>query len=56
MSKEFLIQTYLRLTAEYHNGLDYMRNNPYMTKEEVQEHFKVIKEMHAANMALRRIG
>ncbi len=55
MTKEYLFQTYLRLHNEYLNGLDYMKNNPFMTREEVQEHFKVIKEMHAAKMALRRM-
>lgn len=54
MTRDYLIQQYLRLSAEYANGLDYMRNNPYITKEEVQEHFKVIRERHAAMVALRR--
>lgn len=54
MTKEYLIQSYLRLLTEYRNGLEYMKNNPYMTKEEVQEHFKVLKELHAAKSALWR--
>lgn len=52
MNREYILQTYLRLNNEYRNGLEYMKNNPYMTKEEVQEHYKVIKEMYAAKMAL----
>lgn len=54
MNTEYLIQTYLRLTNEYRNGLEYMKNNPYITREEVQEHYKVIKEMHAARMAIMK--
>lgn len=55
MTHDYWINQYLRLRTEYLNGLDYIRNNPYMTREEVQEHFKVIKEMHAAKMALKKI-
>ncbi len=54
MTHDYLLQQYLRLSAEYANGLDYMRNNPYITKEEVQEHFKVIRDRHATLMALRK--
>lgn len=44
MENEQLALELFRLNIEYHNGLEYIRNNPYISVSEVQDHLKVIKE------------
>lgn len=44
MNNEQLSLELLRINNEYRNGLEYIKNNPYISVAEVQDHFKVIKE------------
>jgi hypothetical protein len=36
-----------KLLIRYVNGLEYMRNNPNLTAEEVSEHYGILKEIRA---------
>lgn len=55
MNKSQLKDNLLRLITEYQNSLYYMRNNPNMTAGEVQDHYKVIKQIVTVKMLLKGI-
>jgi hypothetical protein len=40
------------LLIRYVNGLEYMRNNPNLTAEEVNEHYGILKEIRAIEKML----
>jgi len=41
-----------KLLIRYVNGLEYMRNNPNLTAEEVNEHYGILKEIRAIEKML----
>jgi hypothetical protein len=45
--KEIIKKLYELFKTKYINGLDYIRNNPNLTREEVQDHYKNLKDMKA---------
>lgn len=56
MDQESLRTQLLVLTQQYDNGLDYIRNNPNdITKEEVQEHYKVVKDLAFVRTELEKL-
>lgn len=53
MNKTQLKDNLSRLIIEYQNNLYYMRNNPNISAGEVQEHYKVIKQIATVKMLLK---
>lgn len=53
MNKTQLKDSLFRLIIEYQNNLYYMRNNPNMTAGEIQDHYKVIKQIVTVKMLLK---
>lgn len=53
MNKSQLKDNLFRLIVEYQNNLYYMRNNPNITSGEVQEHYKVIKQIATVKLLLK---
>jgi len=49
---EALKQLLTQLVIRYNNGLDYIRNNPNLTQEEVREHYDNLKTMRVVQKQL----
>ena len=52
MSREKLITIRDHLLTKYKNGLDYMRNNPNLTPQEVAEHYATLKDLRSVERRL----
>lgn len=53
MKKDELIKLLEYFTIKYNNGLDYIRNNPNLSREEVVEHYKNLKDMRTIQNQLK---
>jgi hypothetical protein len=52
MKKEPFKFIYEHLLRKYMNGLDYIRNNPNLTPQEVSEHYATLKDLREVERRL----